>query len=452
MFRIPINRRSACAGPDHTGSLLVSPEESPQPVGSSHHSHLSYISCQARYHHHHPTTSSLVSSPSSLPKSCHPRLHTTSKIKPSSFHPFVLADERVTAWRSPYADVVDNKLSTLVPAHVLERWHQVMANSVTEDARKNYGAGLLRFTQFCDAYSVPESLRVPASEPLLTLFVSEMGAGKVQSSTVDSWLSGLAFWHNVQGARWYGSRILSRTKQGLAAMAPPSTRAPRLPVTEKHIASLQCHLDLNDPFDAAVWAVATIAWHGCTRLGELLPSWSKQFHTSRNVYRSCSRKSGTASNGHEWMNFFIPYTKTKRFRGDWISLTSTNDDSDPIRALRNHLKINDNSPAEAPLFSYSEGPSCWAMLTKEAFLERCSRIWSLDNIDAASGHSFRIGGTTYLLLLGADPWVVMKQGRWSSKAFLLYWRRVEEILPLFIGDAMDKFSSIKPAVSRLGSL
>ncbi|KAK0429693.1 hypothetical protein EV421DRAFT_1914203 [Armillaria borealis] len=208
-----------------------------------------------------------------------------------------------------------------------------MANSVTEDARKNYGAGLLRFTQFCDAYSVPESLCVPASEPLLTLFISEMGAGKVQASTVDSWLSGLALWHDVQGAYWYGGRILSRTKQGAAAMAPPSTKPPRLPVTEKHIASLRSHLDLNNPLDAAVWAVATIAWHGCTHLGELLPSRSKPFNTSRNVYRSCPHKSGIASNGHEWINLFIPYTKTRKFRGDWISLTSTNDDSDPIHAL-----------------------------------------------------------------------------------------------------------------------
>lgn len=72
-----------------------------------------------------------------------------------------------------------------------------MADSVTEEARGNYGAGLLRFTQFCDTYSVPESLHVPVSEPLLALFVSEMGAGKVQPSTIDTWLSGLALWYSL---------------------------------------------------------------------------------------------------------------------------------------------------------------------------------------------------------------------------------------------------------------
>ncbi|SJL10430.1 uncharacterized protein ARMOST_13816 [Armillaria ostoyae] len=137
---------------------------------------------------------------------------------------------------------------------------------------------------------------MPASKPLLALFISKM-----------------ALWHDVQGVYWYGGRILSYTKQGAAAMAPPSTKAPCMPMTEKHIASLQSHLDLNDPFDAAVWAVATITWHGYTCLGELLPSQSKLFNTSHNVYHACPCKSRITSNGHEWINLFIPYTKTKKF-------------------------------------------------------------------------------------------------------------------------------------------
>lgn len=71
---------------------------------------------------------------------------------------------------------------------------------------------------------------------------------------------------------------------------------------------------------------------------------------------------------------------------------------------------------------------------------------------ALNGHGFRIGGTTHLLLHGVDPWVVMKQGRWSSAAFLLYWRNVEEILPLFIGDSLDTLNSLKDSVARLSRM
>jgi len=46
------------------------------------------------------------------------------------------------------------------------------------------------------------------------------------------------------------------------------------------------------------------------------------------------------------------------------------------------------------------------------------------------GHSFRIGGTVELLLAGVPPEIVAATGGWSSLAFLLYWRRMDEILPM----------------------
>jgi len=58
------------------------------------------------------------------------------------------------------------------------------------------------------------------------------------------------------------------------------------------------------------------------------------------------------------------------------------------------------------------------------------------------GHGFRIGGTTHLLLLGINPWIIMVQGRWSSQAFLGYWRQCEEILPLFMGFHLQDHASI----------
>lgn len=53
------------------------------------------------------------------------------------------------------------------------------------------------------------------------------------------------------------------------------------------------------------------------------------------------------------------------------------------------------------------------------------------------GHCFRIGGATELLLRGVHPDVVAAQGRWKSRAFLEYWRRIESILPIFIVDSFS---------------
>ena len=66
------------------------------------------------------------------------------------------------------------------------------------------------------------------------------------------------------------------------------------------------------------------------------------------------------------------------------------------------------------------------------FLARCNQVWRDAGLLELSGHCFRIGGATELLLHGTPPDVVAVQGRWKSKAFLDYWRRIESILPLFL--------------------
>src|SRR5882724_10374057 len=48
------------------------------------------------------------------------------------------------------------------------------------------------------------------------------------------------------------------------------------------------------------------------------------------------------------------------------------------------------------------------------FLMQCDGIWAQEGLVLIKGHGFRISGTTHLLLLGVNVWVVMVQGRWSS--------------------------------------
>ena len=68
-------------------------------------------------------------------------------------------------------------------------------------------------------------------------------------------------------------------------------------------------------------------------------------------------------------------------------------------------------------------------------------------LQSIKGHSFRIGGTMHLLLLGIDPWVVMIQDRWSSQSFLGYWHKCEETLLLFIGSSFHSHDSIVSAMA-----
>ncbi|KIK92506.1 hypothetical protein PAXRUDRAFT_147155 [Paxillus rubicundulus Ve08.2h10] len=105
-------------------------------------------------------------------------------------------------------------------------------------------------------------------------------------------------------------------------------------------------------------------------------------------------------------------------------------------ALLQHEIINNNIPTYAPLFSYKT-PSGWEPLTKMLFISHCNDIWVHNGFPSMPGHAFHIRGTTELLLQGVNPDIITVQGRWSSWAFLDYWRQVESILPLFISSSIN---------------
>ncbi|KAJ6609289.1 hypothetical protein B0H10DRAFT_1718132, partial [Mycena sp. CBHHK59/15] len=109
----------------------------------------------------------------------------------------------------------------------------------------------------------------------------------------------------------------------------------------------------------------------------------------------------------------------------------TFDNLDAVCVLEHHLVVNSAVPDSAPLFVYTT-QSGWAHLMRSDFMECRNAIWLDTSLGALNGHGFCIGGTTHLLLHGVDPWIVMKPGRWSSAAFLLYWHNIEEISHLFI--------------------
>ncbi|KIK32047.1 hypothetical protein CY34DRAFT_40586, partial [Suillus luteus UH-Slu-Lm8-n1] len=69
-------------------------------------------------------------------------------------------------------------------------------------------------------------------------------------------------------------------------------------------------------------------------------------------------------------------------------------------------------------------------LTKRKFLLVCNSVWGAHGLPRISGHCFRIGGTTELLLRNVPPHIVKVMGRWSSDSFLRYWRNLEHIAPL----------------------
>ena len=131
-------------------------------------------------------------------------------------------------------------------------------------------------------------------------------------------------------------------------------------------------LDLHNPWDA-IWAAGSCAWHGCNQLGEfILKKCNQGFNQRFHVSRKTQCKFGRAQDGRWWFCLFIPWLKTARFKGEWLTFTSTQDNLDCISTFENHLKINHLVPDDAPLFTYQDPDS------PSTSLLCCVMIWWID--------------------------------------------------------------------------
>ncbi|KAJ7808803.1 hypothetical protein B0H14DRAFT_2608591 [Mycena olivaceomarginata] len=165
---------------------------------------------------------------------------------PSEYRLLVLAHERLQIWETlctkPY-----RREQEKISLAGFQKFIEVMLLGLDENTRSNYGAGLLRFTQFCDTLSIHEEARMPASEHLLAIFAAD-AAGYTSDGTVNNWLAGLKIWHDVNGAKWNGdSPQMKRVKAGVKKLVPEtSKRAKRPPVTIEHMYTLYATVTYRD--------------------------------------------------------------------------------------------------------------------------------------------------------------------------------------------------------------
>ncbi|KAF9460608.1 hypothetical protein BDZ94DRAFT_1283875 [Collybia nuda] len=344
---------------------------------------------------------------------------------PSPLRPVVPADRRLILWTTPHSAALQNSLD--------EIFKQLLAAS-TLSTRETYGAGLLRFTQFCDREAIAERLRMPASPILLSAFVAD-AIGSCTGECIKNWLSGLRLWHIFNRAEWLGSdRWVSSLQKSAFKVGAPFKRPPREPITRVHLHALQSALDISCPLDAAIWACALTVFWGCRRLGELTVKSPGSFTLEHDVSRGTD-VSSTLVDGRQVLAFHLPWTKTTSVRGGECILTATGDELCPVRALYNHLAVNKISNYDVPLFSFVDVNRI-TFLTKSNFLKITSKIYSSNNLNhGVFGQSYRIGGSLELLTVGVAPEIVMKLGGWSSLCFLLYWRRLELLIPSAISRA-----------------
>ena len=322
--------------------------------------------------------------PSLLPPSKHqkhPRLsrNPVNRPLPCPFRPKVLAADCFLSWLTPYG-INQTKLDlSEFPAGIVARHRLIITRAVKPTTLSNYAASLVRFTKFCDDYNIPEHDCMPASETLLATFITTRGAGSISGGAINAWIAGVKLWHQVNSALWHGDETLKRAIEDASRSAPESSHlAKRDPVTLQHIQALYDSLDLSVAFDAAVLAVACIAFWSCCRLGELLID--HDFDCTQHVSRSVFIKRGVTANGFAYCLFHIPNSKTEgSLRAD-IIITDSTCRCSPVTALNHHLAANSKVPSHAPLFAFETADGNWAPMRQNWFMNRCNEIWQKSNL------------------------------------------------------------------------
>lgn len=348
-----------------------------------------------------------------------PALHLISRSKPT---PVPKRKCRTPLSPSKSSNTLVTSIRPDLHAKALEKARSRLALALTHGhaprTSSNYNYTIKRYIKFAKSIGFAEHQALPASEELLLLFICE-GLGRTGPGTAKNNLSALRSWHLKNRLPWKRPECMGLINKALTEFWPRGNKKPsqRPPITSSMVTMLSNAWSDGSPRQLCALAIAVAAWSGQCRLGELLPATPSSLDGKRIPRRSSW--SGEANNGRA-SEIQLPWTKTTLFDGATIFLIDQHDPLNATVAMSKHLKASPLS-SDAFLCEYKTGRHR-KHLCKDEFIDMCNSVWSIAGIPRTTGHSFRIGGTTALLCSGVNPEIVKKMGRWTSDAFLQYWR------------------------------
>ena len=305
----------------------------------------------------------------------------------------------------------------------ISKFEFAITNSYAPTTNSNYSHAVKRYLRFAAKCGFSESAALPCPPELLLLYIAD-SIGRTGAGNAKNNISALASWHHTRGYPFAVPPQMRTVKRAIALHYPIEKQQKpfRPPVTPAMLSTLFQAWASGTSQQKCVLAVALAAWTGQMRLGELLPSSLNSLDPAR-----LPRRDSWGISSRCALTSFIrlPWTKTTRFGGAYVYLLHQYGPFDATSAISRHFQSSPLPPS-ALICQYATGGDA-VVLDKVTFLAMCNAVWSQCGFARITGHSFRIGGTTALLRSGVDTEIVKKMGRWSSDAYLRYWRNVEEL-------------------------
>ena len=252
--------------------------------------------------------------------------------------------------------------------------------------------------------------------PVLLRFMALLARGTYAYRSATNMLGSLRWFSALldpSSDKVFNAALVSVSMRGMKAKLSRPVRQ-KLPISVSHLEKFYYILDLSNIKHLACWCSMLLAFFGCFRLSNLVPTSKNSFDPLKHLTRADVRFEG------KFVLIFYKYSKTNQNsdRVSWIPICSVADSRfNPQLHLKTLLAIVKVHP-DAPLFTFHKS-NFHTRYSLTRLLDHCLFVSGLSLSDF-SWHSFRRGATVFAFELGLADSAVQLLGDWSSPAFKRY--------------------------------
>ena len=270
----------------------------------------------------------------------------------------------------------------------------------------------IAFTTFFEVQDFPVQLGV------LLRFIALLGRSSYTSKSASNMLSSIKWFTSIldpPSTKTFDAVLVSASLKGMKAQLSRPVHQ-KLPLTVTHLLKFYSILDLSVVKHLSAWCAMLIAFFGCFRLSNLVPTAAQNFDPLKHLSRE------DVSFEDDVVLIYYKWSKTNQNcdKVSWIPICSVSDKRFNVKLNLEKLFSVCKTPKNAPLFMYD--------VKKNWFHSRHSLVSILDmcvcaaNLSSAdySWHSFRRGSAVFAFELGLADSAVQLLGDWSSSAFKNY--------------------------------
>lgn len=309
-----------------------------------------------------------------------------------------------------------------IPKKLKEALADNANHSVCIQAWSSYSTAGKMFNTCADQLNLPTTY--PVATDTILCFVAWLADKGTAAGTISGYLSGLRKIHSTKGIDAPNLRpdVVKDILQGLRHKEyfKMKKSIKRMPITPEILDLFALELkssSLNTTDRLMMWAIATIAFYGCFRMGELLCSKSSTYDSLTDLCRKDIKivKQGSTS------CLAITLKHAKSFKGatELIHVWGTGGRHCPVRAYKKYKAKTSHLSPRLPAFTDLDSKP----MTKSRFAKIMRGLLALSLGDIAkkfSCHSFRAGIPSLLANRGFSDDEIKTVGRWSSRAWKCY--------------------------------